>query len=98
MDERTLVTLREAFSAPYNWCDRRCERCPLAEDCPVHRKALQREWVHEARGSDPDDIRVILDDIAQIFERVIIEVTDFAKKEGIKWTSPSQPSPSSLMA
>lgn len=23
------------LSAPHNWCDRRCERCPLARQCPI---------------------------------------------------------------
>ena len=23
------------LSAPHNWCDRRCERCPLAASCPI---------------------------------------------------------------
>jgi hypothetical protein len=25
------------LSAPFNWCDRRCERCPLADGCPLNR-------------------------------------------------------------
>jgi hypothetical protein len=23
------------LAAPYNWCDRRCERCPLSTSCPI---------------------------------------------------------------
>lgn len=23
------------LSAPHNWCDRRCERCPLSTSCPI---------------------------------------------------------------
>lgn len=26
---------REPLSAPHNWCDRRCHRCPLAAECPI---------------------------------------------------------------
>jgi hypothetical protein len=28
----------ETFSAPHNWCDRRCERCPLEPSCPVPKR------------------------------------------------------------
>jgi hypothetical protein len=31
-DEALLARL----SAPYNWCDARCDRCPLSATCPVH--------------------------------------------------------------
>jgi hypothetical protein len=24
------------FSAPFNWCDRNCERCPLSAGCPIY--------------------------------------------------------------
>jgi len=27
------------LSAAYNWCDRRCERCPLQDGCPVFTRA-----------------------------------------------------------
>ena len=23
------------LAAPHNWCDRRCERCPLSASCPI---------------------------------------------------------------
>src|SRR5687768_7623545 len=32
--ERGMTPTLE-LSAPYNWCDRRCERCPLAASCPI---------------------------------------------------------------
>ncbi|HEU0030946.1 MAG TPA: hypothetical protein VFQ53_09940 [Kofleriaceae bacterium] len=31
------------FSAPYNWCDRICERCPLAAGCPVFLSSEESE-------------------------------------------------------
>jgi hypothetical protein len=31
-DERALMA---RLSAPYNWCDARCDRCPLAAGCPI---------------------------------------------------------------
>jgi hypothetical protein len=51
------------LSPPYNWCDRRCERCPLAGDCPI--PAMEDRpmlaWLEEAvallaaEGVDPDE-------------------------------------------
>jgi hypothetical protein len=55
-------TLLDVFSAPFNWCDRKCERCPVAPECPVHRRELQNRWVRTARGVNPDDLQVAIED------------------------------------
>ena len=56
-------SLCEMFSTPFNWCDRRCERCLLADQCPLYLRDRQRRWVHEARGEDPDAMSVIMSDV-----------------------------------
>jgi len=40
-DDLCSDPLFAALSAPYNWCDGRCERCPLAPRCPVHNFDLE---------------------------------------------------------
>jgi hypothetical protein len=35
-DESSDRGLFAELSAPFNWCDGRCDRCPLAATCPVH--------------------------------------------------------------
>lgn len=55
------------LSPPFNWCDRRCERCPLLESCPIpsdprtleeaaqDATALLEDMLAEA-GLDADDL------------------------------------------
>lgn len=54
------------LSAPYNWCDRRCERCPLATSCAIggaprrepteilEEAAASLEALCREHGIDPD--------------------------------------------
>src|SRR5687768_7286215 len=83
-----MHSLRDVFSAPFNWCDRRCERCPLAGECPIQRRELQRRWVHEARGRDPDDPAVIAEDMQETLESTVRMVEEIAAEEGIDLTAP----------
>lgn len=54
---------RVSLTAPYHWCDARCERCPLAGACPLHRRELRRRAAHEAEGRDPHDADLLFDDL-----------------------------------
>ncbi|MBI4955405.1 MAG: hypothetical protein HY908_25505 [Myxococcales bacterium] len=85
--------LGEVFSAPHNWCDRRCERCPLAVDCAVLRRERQRRWVAEASGRDPDDPDVWMEDAAADCERMLAELRAVAAAEGIDLEAPLPPRP-----
>jgi hypothetical protein len=54
-DEALLARL----SAPYNWCDARCDRCPLSASCPVHNfDDPRRSWV-AGEQSDPEVNRAV---------------------------------------
>lgn len=37
--DRVSMSSTLELAAPYNWCDRRCERCPLSESCPIPKLA-----------------------------------------------------------
>jgi uncharacterized protein YuzE len=90
-DERSELTKRslgEIFSSPFNWCDRRCERCPLADACPVRRRERQRRWVHEGRGEDPDDPTTVVDDLADTMRSLMADLQRIANEEGIDLDAP----------
>jgi len=93
-----MPSLRQVFSAPFNWCDRRCERCPLASGCPVQRREQQLRWVHEARGEDPDDPAVMLEDASEMLESALRMVLEIAQAEGIDLDAPLPPRPTVLAA
>jgi hypothetical protein len=41
------------LSAPYNWCDGRCERCPLAARCPARSASLEPPASPADAGAEP---------------------------------------------
>jgi hypothetical protein len=71
------------FTDAYNWCDSRCERCPLQQSCPVALREAQRRWVHQARGEDPDDWSVVMDDVGEELARTLTLLHEVAEREGI---------------
>ena len=88
-----MTNLAEIFSAPFNWCDRRCERCPLSRDCLVWRAESQRRWVHAAHGGDPDDWDVVVEDVAEDMRAALGKLLDIAAAEGIDLGTPLPPAP-----
>jgi hypothetical protein len=90
------ATDNEAFGAPFNWCDRRCERCPLSGGCPLYRRTEQRRWVHEARGEDPDDMRVVLADVEEELTRTLRMLREIAEEEGVDPDAPAPAPPTAL--
>jgi hypothetical protein len=93
-----MPSLRDVFSAPFNWCDRRCERCPLEDTCPLARRERQLQWVHEARGEDPDDPAVIMVDASQMLGFTLRLVLEIAEEEGIDLNAPLPKRPAVLAA
>jgi hypothetical protein len=86
-----MPSMQEAFSAPFNWCDRRCDRCLLAGTCPVRRRELQLRWRHEARGLDPDDPALVMQDVQQELESTLRLLLEVAEEEGIDLDAPLPP-------
>jgi hypothetical protein len=71
------------FGSPHNWCDRRCDHCPIQAACPLRRRELQTRWVREARGEDPDDARIVMRDVQANLERALVKLKQAAADEGI---------------
>jgi hypothetical protein len=87
-----------AFVSPDNWCDRICERCPLAKGCLVYRRDQQRRWVHEARREDPNDWKVVMADVADDLRRALEIAQEIAEKDGIDLDAPLPERPIPLAA
>jgi len=51
--------------APYDFCDRWCEKCPKKKRarCKVYHEEFHKKLQHLANGRDPDDIYVMLEDL-----------------------------------
>ena len=71
------------LGSPYNWCDRRCERCPLTDDCAlaIHNRA--RRAAQRRRGVDPDAAETIAQDIADDMQKALELLEEAAAEEEI---------------
>jgi hypothetical protein len=67
MDEQSL--------RPWNWCDRRCERCPLALECTVNLRVEEQKRQLLERGADPDDPNAMLVVVAESLREAVQLVT-----------------------
>jgi hypothetical protein len=85
------------FSAPHNWCDGRCHRCHLIDECPLAKREEGRRWAHRMRGRDPDDPDVQLDDTLGALSSAVRMLEREARARGLEPASPRQPpAPTSL--
>ncbi len=57
------------------------------------RRENQRRWAHEARGRDPDDPAIIMQDTRESLEFALRLVQEVAEAEGIDLNAPRQPRP-----
>lgn len=62
------------------------------------RRESQRRWAHEARGRDPDDPAIIMQDTRESLEFALRLVQEVAEAEGIDLNAPRQPRPIALDA
>jgi hypothetical protein len=86
-DEHTPDTagksMHGAWSTPHNWCDRRCERCPVALDCAVHVACRRRCAERVARGEDPDSYEAKAEDVLENLESAVCMLEQMAGEAGI---------------
>lgn len=73
----------EPFAAEHNWCDRECQRCVLADECPMVVRSRGQRWALRQRGIDPDtpEGHVVL--VMNQFESVNKMLEKIAEEDGI---------------
>lgn len=69
---------------PFNYCDYRCDRCEHQEHCRVFKDEQERLLSHYVKGEDPNDPKVFMKDIQNIFERTQEMIIKMAKEHGIE--------------
>ena len=67
----------------YNYCDRWCERCNMTQRCLLYYKDSRREAEHRAKGEDPHDWDIVLQDLHESFQETLEMVRKHAEEEGI---------------
>lgn len=75
------------FSAPHNWCDRRCERCFLSPECAVFRLTERARRNDIAAGRDPDSLDSIWSQVEQQLSATVEMLEDECRSRGIDPTT-----------
>lgn len=88
----------EDLGPPYTWCDRACERCPLADACPVWHSARTTNRAHEERGEDPNDPHVVMGDIEETLRESLAMLEQIYREEGLDPDAPVEPPPRNPVA
>jgi hypothetical protein len=78
----------------HNWCDRRCERCVLADECGVNIMVSARRAERVGRGEDPYDPEIIAADMARDMAEVMEMLVADAAERGIDLDDIELPPPS----
>ncbi len=68
---------------PFNYCDYRCEKCDERDNCRVYKDNEERVLQHYVNGEDPNDPKVFLSDLHEIFAKTKNMIKDMAKEQGI---------------
>lgn len=80
------MSTKKRYPPMYNYCDYRCEQCwyPWYKNhCPTYKNDKKRRLQHQLAGKDPDDMKVVLEDVKENFEETIKLIYKGAKKWGI---------------
>lgn len=70
----------DPFAPEHNWCDRRCERCALADRCALAHRERGQRWSMRQRGIDPDSHEAFLLESLMSAERMLERI---AAEEGV---------------
>lgn len=72
------------YLAPYNYCDRWCERCTIDKTkCEIYQMEMNDRLHHIADGVDPDAPEVVAADIGKNFSAALALLHEKAKEMGI---------------
>ncbi len=67
----------------YNYCDRWCERCQMTQRCFLYYQDSRRTAEHLAKGEDPHDWNIILQDVHKNLQETMEMIRKHAEEEGI---------------
>lgn len=71
------------FSSPSSFCDSHCARCPVQGQCKLFELMERRRREHELRGEDPDDLEVVMQDVASDMEKALGMLKEELEERGI---------------
>src|SRR3989338_3053790 len=69
--------------APYNFCDRWCERCDKTQRCKAYQDDFNTRLKHISDGKNPDDCNVALEDVKASFEKSLKMLKKWAEEKDI---------------
>ncbi len=88
-EKRKLDANRKFFLKwlPFNFCDRFCERCDdFRSECKIYEDHLNFQARCIMEGKDPNDTKVIFEEVGRSLAETMRMVSEIIEKEGIKLT------------
>ena len=79
------------ISGVYNYCDRWCEKCRFNDRCRVYESERALMERHEILGEDPEDPKVMMQDVSSTFEHTIELLHKMADEMGVDLESAPEP-------
>lgn len=70
-------------TAPYNVCDRFCERCNYRSKCSVFKNSREMQIQSALDGNDPQDIKNIFVNLETGFKQIKAIMKEMAKEDGV---------------
>ena len=75
----------------YNYCDRWCEQCVFDDRCYTYAVEKRRSAEHRELGEDPDDMEIVLRDVADSMADAMTMLKKMAEQMGIDPNSEAPP-------
>ena len=83
MEQKKVKLKKEEHCAP-RWMDCSWKRIACGEDsCPVCGKIKKEKEKHIKNGEDPNDVSITLDDLSNIFKKILRDIKKEAKTKGV---------------
>jgi hypothetical protein len=68
---------------PSDWCDSRCERCPMLGRCPIGQTVVRERPRRAGEDGDPDDWRALIEELERSCEQSLELLAKVCEREGI---------------
>jgi len=68
---------------PFNYCDHRCEKCSLIDQCEIYQKSFSQKLSHIIKNEDPDDPMIFFSDLEDNFKNIVKLIKKEIKKYGL---------------
>jgi hypothetical protein len=79
------VTSALDLADPFTWCDSRCDRCPVVDECEVASAMAGRGRSHEREDNGPAGWEATIEEVERDLKQSLILLGEACEREGIEF-------------